>query len=230
MSNTGWKSLAAAIALGLVGASHGAIAGDIKEYRVTIANATGGQPLAPGLVITHDRDFSLFAVNDAPSLELAEMAETGNPGPLAGVVGAMPGVGSADVLLGGGAMPPLALPGEANSIIIATSGDAKFFSATGMLAATNDAIYAVRGVRLPKKGSVTVHAIAYDAGSEANNEADGDVPATPGGNALDAGIDAGDGEGFIHVHRGIHGGAALDPAAHDWRNPVVEITIERLRD
>ena len=40
--------------------------------------------------------------------------------------------------------------------------------------------------------------------------------------------------GYVHVHAGIHGsgpsdGIGLDPSLHDWRNPVAEITIKRLR-
>ena len=92
-----------------------------------------------------------------------------------------------------------------------------------MLGMTNDAFYAVRGIRLPKEGKITVHAVAYDAGSELNTEAESDIPG-PGGNAH---VDPG--EGAIHVHRGIHGGAFLVPTERDWRNPVVEITVERLR-
>lgn len=221
-------ALGALIVGGIAATSQGAFADGGKAYRITIANATGGQPLAPGLVIVHDRDYALFQVNDAPTLELATMAETGDPGLLADAADAAPGVASADVLAGDGGHPPLALPGEANSITVTAAKGAKYLTAVGMLAATNDAFYAVRGIRLPKKGQITVNAVAYDAGSEANNEAAGDVPAL--GNGDDAGVNAGDGEGFIHVHGGIHGGAGLDPATHDWRNPVVEITIERLDD
>lgn len=39
------------------------------------------------------------------------------------------------------------------------------------------------------------------------------------------------GEGYIYVHPGIHGVGGengLSPATHDWRNPVVEATIERI--
>jgi hypothetical protein len=46
-----------------------------------------------------------------------------------------------------------------------------------------------------------------------------------------AGINT-NGEGFIHVHAGIHGiggSGGLDPATYDWRNPVVELTIVRIR-
>ena len=37
-----------------------------------------------------------------------------------------------------------------------------------------------------------------------------------------------DGEGFVHIHPGIHGGNSLDPAQHDWRNPVAAISITRI--
>ncbi|MBT5047473.1 MAG: hypothetical protein HOM58_03140 [Rhodospirillaceae bacterium] len=228
MKHTILKALAvsALVAGGIAATSQIALAGS-KTYRVTVANATGGQPLAPGLLITHNSSFSLFQVNAAPSLGLATMAETGDPSVLAGEVSGAPGVSAAEVLVGSGAGAPVALPGETNSRLITASGNAKYFSAAGMLAATNDAVYAVRGVRLPKHGKITVHAAAYDAGSEANNEIGTDIPAV-GGNVGDPGVDNGDGEGFIHIHRGVHGGVDLDPATHDWRNPVVEITIERV--
>lgn len=229
MKRTIFKALAlsALVAGGVATTSQIALAGNGKTYRVTVSNATGGQPLAPGLLITHTGSFSLFQINAAPSLGLATMAETGDPGGLAGEVSGAAGVSSAEVLVGSGPAAPVAVPGESNSLVISASGNAKYFSAAGMLAATNDAFYAVRGVRLPKHGKITVHAVAYDAGSEANNELDGQIPATPGGNT--DGVLDGDGEGFIHVHGGVHGVGDLVPATHDWRNPVVEITIERIR-
>ena len=33
------------------------------------------------------------------------------------------------------------------------------------------------------------------------------------------------GEGFIHVHRGIHGEEDLSRRAYDWRNPVAEVFV-----
>ena len=94
-----------------------------------------------------------------------------------------------------------------------------------MLAATNDAFYGVRGVALPQNGSITVHAVAYDAGSEPNNEIFADTPAGSD-DVFDSPDEAG--EGYIHVHAGIHGIATMAPEDLDWRNPVVEITITRI--
>ena len=200
-----------------VAMTQGALA---AEYRVTVTNATKGQPLAPGLIITHDSSFSLFEIGDAPGGDLATMAETGDPSDLAASVTAT----TTDVLFG--AHGGIALPSESNSIDITTT--AEFLTAVGMLAATNDGFYAVRGVKLPASGEITVYAPAFDAGSEDNNEKSGDIPASKFGNSRDAGTNAGDGEGFIHVHNGIYGGGQLTPSVHGWRNPVVAITIERL--
>lgn len=212
-------ALAAVMAGSTVALSQGALA---ATYEVTITNATKGQPLAPGLVIIHDKGYSLFEIGDPATPDLATMAETGGPFDLQASVSG--DVNDTAVVLGdhGG----IALPSESNSVEISTVG--KYLTAVGMLAATNDAFYAVRGVRLPESGSITVYAPAYDAGSEANNELSGDVPASAGGNALDAGTNAGDGEGYIHVHNGIFGVGDLVPFDHDWNNPVVEIVIEKI--
>jgi hypothetical protein len=163
------------------------------------------------------------------------MAETGSPVPLVDTVAASKGVWEALPLLTD-RTPPVLLPGESNSLIIRASRKARYLSAAAMLGATNDAFYAVRGVPLPKRvGGIThVYANAYDAGSELNEEsADtvGALGATDDDPATGVGINE-NGEGYIHVHAGIHGiggPAGLDAAIHDWRNPVVELTVERIR-
>ena len=203
---------------GIAATSQDALAGGGQKYRVTVANATAGQPLAPGLLIAHNGEFSLFNLNHPASTGLAILAEFGNPGTLLGEVSSADGVQSATVLEGSGAAAPVALPFETNSIVITTSGDAKYLTAVGMLAATNDAFYALRGIRLPGSGKISVRAVAYDAGAETNNEVGTDIQALTE-NEIDT---IGGGEGYIHVHPGVHGGEDLDPAIHDWRNPVVQ--------
>ncbi len=227
MNHTILRALAAGALMlgGIAATSQSALADGGKKYRVTVANATAGQPLAPGLIITHKKGFSLFEINGVASPGLAILAEFGNPGMLKTEVEGASGVKSADVLISDGPASPVALPGETNSIVITTSGSAKNFTAAGMLAATNDAFYAVRGIRLPRRGKITVRAVAYDAGAEANNEIGDDIQALSE-NAIDT---TDNGEGFIHVHPGVQGDIADLLPIHDWRNPVVEITIERLR-
>jgi len=215
-----------------------------RMYSVTIMNATLGQPVAPSVIATHTDAFQLFKLGPAPKpgdsgyplyFGLATAAETGSPVPLVDEVAASDGVWEAVPLLTD-RTPPILLPGESNSINISASGKARYLSAAAMLGATNDAFYAVRGVPLPNRvGEITrVYANAYDAGSEMNDESPdtvGALGATDDDPATGTGINE-NGEGYIHVHAGIHdvgGPDGLDAAMYDWRNPVVEVTIERIR-
>lgn len=216
-----------------------------RMYEVTITNTTLGQPVAPSVFATHKEGFQLFELGPAPMpgesgyddyFALAAMAETGYPFHVLDQVSASRDVWEAVALLTD-RMPPVLLPGESNSTVISATGTAKYLSAVGMLGATNDAIYAVRGTALPRGiGDTTrVFAYAYDAGSEANEESrdtigalgaptDGDDPVSG------TGINT-NGEGYIHVHAGVHGIGGVDglsAATHDWRGPVVELTIERI--
>lgn len=222
-----------------------AMAGDKdRMYQVTITNATLGQPIAPSVIATHNSQFRLFKLGAAPMpgdsdyadyFALAAMAETGFPFHVLDQVADSDGVWDATVLATNH-MPPVIFPGEYNSTTISASGSAKYLSAVGMLGMTNDAVYAVRGVKLPGGigDTVRVSASAYDTGSEANAEsADtiGALGATDDDPMSGTGINEG-GEGYIHVHAGVHGSGGmggLSPAAHDWRNPVVEVTIERIK-
>lgn len=216
-------ALGALILSGALATSHAAIADDKERtYEITITNATFGHPIAPSLFVTHKESYSLFELGGAASPGLAAMAETGSQAVLQAEVDGEADV-SDSVFLG-----PKMFPQESYSTTIIADKGAKYFSAAGMLAATNDGFYAVRSVRLPKDGSITVQAPAYDAGSEANTEQDGHIPFPNGHNALDN--PAGNEEGFVHVHRGIVGGVDYDPAVYGWKNPVVEVTITRIDD
>jgi len=227
-----------------IGLATSASAGNDRLYRVTIKNILHGQPVAPSVIATHSDTFQLFELGPAPMpgddgyddyFALAAMAETGYPFHVLDQVSASAGVWEAVPLPFEGRMPPVLLPGESNSTTISASGNAKYLSAAAMLGATNDAIYAVRGVALPNGVGSVVHyyADAYDVGSEANAESAATVGALGSmedNGATGMGINEG-GEGFIHVHAGIHGvggPGGLDPALFDWRNPVVEVTIERI--
>ena len=95
-----------------------------------------------------------------------------------------------------------------------------------MLAQTNDAFYALNGSAGPRRGAVTYYSVAWDSGSEANDEECQFVPGPPCINFFVH--DPAPAEGFVHIHSGIHGGGDLVPAIHDWRNPVAKITIRRL--
>jgi hypothetical protein len=241
--------LGAVLAVGTLAVTPAAMAGKShgkkdRMYEVTITNATLGQPVAPSVIATHNDAFRLFELGPAPLegepgydyyFALATMAETGFPLFALDEVAASDGVWEA-VALPTDRMPPVLLPSESNSTVISASGKSKYLSAMAMLGKTNDAFYAVRGVRLPNGvgDKVQVLANAYDAGSEANAESAATIGAL---GAVDDDAMTGDGineygEGYIHVHAGVHGVGGiggLDAAVQDWRNPVVEVTIERIQ-
>ncbi len=242
--NTLKAALAATLVLaGAAMAGPAALAGQERVYRVTVTNITRGIPdaslpglgqiITPSVVATHQAGFSLFTLGQPASAGLALLAETGDPGDTSTVDTVLydldndPAVHAFAV-----AVRPITavlFPGQSASVEVQAEGNAKYLSATAMLAVTNDGFYALRSLRLPNGvGDVVMaYANAYDAGSEANTEDCDDIPAPPCDNAMNNNPTA-DAEGFVHVHAGIHGVGDLDPETHDWRNPVAAITVERI--
>jgi hypothetical protein len=82
-------------------------------------------------------------------------------------------------------------------------------------------------VSLPKGfDAATYFAAAYDAGSETNDESCSTVPGPACGGAALSPED--DGEGFVHIHNGVHGIGGLVASVHDWRNPAARVVIMRV--
>lgn len=189
-------------------------------YKVTITNLTPGQPLAPVMAATHRPGISFFEVGQAPSDELARLAEAGDGKPMADKLAVTPGVGDAEVSTTG-----LTFPGHSTTMTVSAQRGVDSISVAAMLGATNDAFFAIKDVPLPKGNhAVTYMANAYDAGSETNDELSSTVAGLGG-----EGYSPNDsGEGFVHIHGGVHGVGDLVPATMDWRNPVAEIVIERV--
>ncbi len=219
--------LAGLVAGGAMAMSPIAAADGARLYEVTVFNATRGQVVTPPVAATHTSDFQLFEIGDdleaiALCIALREKAEDGPTGNLLTELGGEPEVSDAAAAAG-----PV-MPGGTAVLTVTASGDAKYLTLTAMLAITNDAFAAVRGIRLPKGvgDTVTVYGNAYDAGTETNSESCASIPGPPCGNG---GVrDTGGAEGFVHIHSGIHGDGDLDPSDHDWRNPVIQVTIERI--
>ncbi len=191
-----------------------------RRYAVTVTNITRGQPIAPPAVIAHNGSYKMFVLGSPGIPELAPLAEDGNGAPLLSVASSMPGVHR--TALGGGVI----LPGASQTVEIETTSGFSQISVGAMLGTTNDGFIAIRGVQAPRRGSVTVDAEGYDAGTEANSEDCAFIPGPPCGDTLHNPAAP---EGYVHVHAGIHiGGGGLTPAQHDWRNPVAEIEIRRI--
>lgn len=194
-------------------------ASDDKNYDVTITNITHGQTFTPILVASHKKGHPLFTLGDAASDELAQVAEGGNTVPLATRLtdyGIAYDTASSGGLLG---------PGESVTVRVRVKDDFKYISVVSMLIPTNDAFFAINGVKAPKH-SRTVMARSYDAGSEYNDERCVNIP---GPVCHGEGYNPNGAEGFVHIHPGISGSGDLPSSEYTWNNPTAKISIKRVR-
>jgi len=201
------------------------------QYEITITNLTTGQPLSPGVVFTHTRYNSflrgkaseglrLIAENGDPSVAAMELSESKG---VAGVVAT-----SAPVHRVGGPGP------ESLTTTITAGANARYLSLALMLICSNDGFAALDRVRLPRGSKERVYyARAYDAGTELNEETSATVvdPCF----AIGPTMGAADGNARtatnsrVRYHRGIKGGADLDPALHGWEGPIARVTVRRIK-
>ena len=194
---------------------------EVRRYAVTITNITRGQVLAPPSIVAHNSRYEMFSLGSPASPGLALLAETPSGAAMLSEAVALPSVYATAI------SSSVILPGASQTLFIETTKDFPEVSVATMLATTNDGFMAARNVRLPGFGSVTVEAEAYDAGSEANTD---DCAYVFGPPCNDLRHNPATPEGYVHIHSGIHvGGGGLDPAKHDWRNPVTQIQIKRVR-
>ena len=197
-----------------------------KTYAVTITNITSGQFFTPVLVATHKAEVSFFELGDAPSSELADLAEGGATVGLQMLLDGLP-----EFVLDtntSGMTPdgdPLINPGESVTIFISGNRAYDRLSLAGMLLPTNDTFVAVDSMPLPRRHAAVL-ALAYDAGSEMNDELCVNIPGPQcGGMPFSDGL----AEGYVHISRGISGEGDLAASDYDWRNPVAKVTV-RLMD
>lgn len=206
----------------LLGAANAVMA---AEFEVTVTNLTRGQQFTPILVASHRAGVRLFDLGAVASPQLEMLAEEGNVGPMSALLLGNPDV--RDVVNSGALLDP----GQSVTQRVDTRDGFDNVSVAAMLIPTNDGFFAVNDLDGPNgQTSVTVFSPAYDAGTEPNDETCASIPGPdfaecggPGGSGAPGG-----GEGFVHVHAGIHGIGDFEPALRDWRNPVAKITIRRV--
>ena len=215
------------IALGVSGHAY---ADPYRTYEVSITNLTRGQTFTPQLLVTHRRSIALFELGSPASLPLEILAEAGDTAPLTETLLSQPHkvgeVTQIDGLLG---------PGETAIMRISASRHHRYLSLAAMLIPTNDTFVALDRLVLPKWGSRSTLALAYDAGTEANDQNCVNIPGPRcGGAAHSPGPNPGD-EGYVYVSNGFHnlpvndaGGEVLGPAVYDWRNPVAKVVVKRV--
>ncbi|MEP0355021.1 MAG: spondin domain-containing protein [Paraglaciecola sp.] len=217
------KILCASAAMLIMG---NALATD-RAYEVTITNITSNQIFTPVLAATHSSNINYFELGMPASLELATLAESGNPAPLEELLLSTPSLvhdteNSAPLLSDG-----LLRPGESVTLELTTTRRFPRLSLAAMLIPTNDTFMALDSVYLPRRTDNEVYyAKAYDAGSENNDELCDNIPG-PACGGIGFSEDSSTDEGFVHISAGIHGEGDLLASEYDWRDAVAKITISR---
>jgi hypothetical protein len=217
-----------------------AAAESTRTYEVTIQLVTGGQPLTPPLIASHEGDTDIFSVGQPASFGVKEIAENGNLAPLITALAADPKV--SDVVAAGAPLVPPGSPlfgtfSDEVTLTIEAGPGARFLSYESMLICTNDGFTGIDRLRLPNQvgDSLSVATASYDAGTEVNTEDFADIvppcqalmgvsSGEPGTGTSDPALAEG---GLIHHHPGIEGGADLLPQVHGWTDPVTLVTITR---
>jgi hypothetical protein len=201
------------------------------NFEVTVSNLTNSQPLSPIAVIGHQDGYAVFSVGDAASASLEEMAEGGDNSMLLAEAGA-----DALVTVTASGAAPIGPAGTETVTIEVLESDLATLSISiaTMLVNTNDAFSALNAMSVQAMAvndTLSVNAIAYDAGTEADTEAAGDIPGPAGG-----------GEGFnvarsddadrVSMHSGVisqdDGLSTSDLSEqHRFDNPVIRVQITR---
>jgi hypothetical protein len=196
-------------------------------YEVSITNLTYNQRFTPLLLTTHRPTLSLFKLGAPASAELRVLAEEGNVAPLKTLLDSLPEVQATAAGAG------LLAPGKTVSLRIEANPWRDRLSLAAMLIPTNDAFVALSGVSLPMPGGGPAQytAVAYDSGTEVNDELCSSIPGPdfPECGGSGGGARVGGGEGFVHVHRGMHGNGNFRAAERDWRNPVAQVSVRLVR-
>lgn len=190
----------------------------MATFDVTITNLTRGQIFSPPVLATHAPSAAIFQPGAPASMELQLLAEDGDNGPLAALLG-----GAADVFDVQAAGAPI-MPGSSATFTITADTTNPLFSMAGMLISTNDAFVGLDGVRLPLRGERFL-AEAYDAGTEFNSEDCAFIPGPPCG--AGAVHDPAPAEGYIYISNGVQGIGNVPKETYDWRSGVALVEIER---
>lgn len=197
------------------------------RYRVTVTNLTKGQTFTPLLIATHSPAVRVFAPGTQASPQLQVLAEEGATDMLAALLRGMPAAVREVVTATG-----LQTPAVTAIFDIVGGGAFTHLSLAAMLIPTNDAFVGASSVALPGGfDPIVVDLLAYDSGTEVNDERCATIPGPgfaecggPGGGAR-----AGRGEGAVTVHNGMHGVGDMNRALRDWRGPVARMTIQRVQ-
>src|SRR6266542_2688598 len=202
----------------------------VGRFEITVTNLTRAQQFTPLFMVSHKNGVKIFNLGEPASPQLAVLAEEGDPRELINLLSGSREV--KDIVTGPFSLEGIIDPGKSTTLTVRAPYPFDHVSVASMLFPTNDAFFALNGVEVPRGDKeVTYYSPAYDSGSEKNDELCSSIPGPffqecggPGGGAR-----VGGGEGFVHIHAGMHGIGNFVAAERDWRNPVAKITIRRVR-
>jgi hypothetical protein len=204
-----------------------------RTYDVTIENLTTGQPLSPGVMVTHTRAASLFQVGSNASLGIRKIAEDGDNSVALSSLASVDGVFDVEAIAA--PIHRIGGPGATSlTVRITARADANLLSFASMLICSNDGFTGVSGTRLPSGFQpMTFDVGAYDSGTEANDElstsivdpcfAIGPVAGAADGNARTATSSP------ITIHNNVNGTIGQLTAAHRWTGAIARVTVQRVK-
>ncbi|MFK5936778.1 MAG: spondin domain-containing protein [Sulfurimonas sp.] len=195
------------------------------EIDVKITNLTKGISFTPLLVSAHNANAALFMAGSVASSNLKAMAEGGD---ISGLVTDLNASGATSVQ---NPASGLLSAGSSTTTSLSTASGNDYLSIVAMMLPTNDGFLAMNSVKIPTTvGTYKYELNAYDAGTEANDELAGNIPALATGSG-GTGVST-TSEGFVHIHRGNVGDfdasaglSDLNAATDRFLNPVASVVI-----
>lgn len=195
------------------------------EFMVTTSNLTHAQPMSPIGVALHTSG-QFWQIGEMASNELETLAESGDNSGLLGL----------DVVNASSSTEGVLMPGTSAEVTVTTDSltDQKL-SIISMMVNTNDGFTGLNSLDVSSMavGDVMSYTtFAYDAGTEANSEAEGTIPGP-----------ADNGEGFnaarndidkVAMHPGVVGQddglmTSVLTSQHKFDNPLLALTITRIK-
>eukprot|EP00594_Rhizosolenia_setigera_P005030 CAMPEP_0178952516 /NCGR_PEP_ID=MMETSP0789-20121207/7880_1 /TAXON_ID=3005 /ORGANISM="Rhizosolenia setigera, Strain CCMP 1694" /LENGTH=213 /DNA_ID=CAMNT_0020633619 /DNA_START=296 /DNA_END=937 /DNA_ORIENTATION=- len=189
---------------------------------LTITNESFDQPFSPFFVMVHNSNAqSLYVRGEEASAELAILAEDGDPSALVDYYTTENNEGVGSVTSFSEGVPYFG--GDTLQIEVDVTDEFPLVTIATMAINTNDCFISLNGAYL-YDGQV-LDLPGLDAGSEENNELCESIPGPACAEIDGNNTSSGNGEGFVHVHRGFFGIGDLDREDFDWRNPMMRVSV-----